>query len=75
MSNQIRVSPNSKEWWRRVHQTWNNRDSAHTNTKSEAINRAQEIARNQWLETKIQNKDWKISWGNSYGKDPFPPRW
>lgn len=74
-TNQIRVSPDSKNWWRRVHQPWNNRDSVHTPTKQEAINRAQEIARNQNLETKVQNKDWTISGGNSYWKDPFPPRW
>lgn len=73
MNKQVRVSP-KQDWWRRVHQTWSQRDSAHANTKAEATTIAQNIARNQWWETKIQNRDGKISWGNSYGKDPFPPR-
>lgn len=72
MNKQVRVSPSDK-WWR-VHKSWSQRDSAHTDTKAEAIAKAELIARNQWLETKIQNMDWTISWGNSYWKDPFPPR-
>lgn len=73
MNKQVRVSPNS-DWGWRVHKSWSQRDSAHTNTKAEAIARAESIARNQWGETKIQNMDWKIGWGNSYWNDPFPPR-
>jgi hypothetical protein len=70
---QIRVSPD-KDGWRRGHQPWNKRDSFHINTKVEAMTKVQKIAKNQALEIKIQNKNGKISWGNSYGKDPFPPR-
>lgn len=71
-SNQIRVSP-SDSWWK-VHKSWSQRDIAHTNTKLEATRKAVDIARNQSLELKIQNRDWKISWWSSFWKDPFPPR-
>jgi len=71
---QIRVSPDKEDWGRRVHKSNAERDSAHTETKAQAIQKAQEIAKNQNLETKIQNKDWQIGWGNSYGKDPCPPK-
>ncbi|MDR2527180.1 MAG: DUF2188 domain-containing protein [Rickettsiales bacterium] len=50
------------------------RASAVCNTKAEAIQRAEQIARHQKLETKIHNKDGRISGGNSYGNDPCPPR-
>jgi hypothetical protein len=42
-------------------------------TKKEAIKIAEKIAKNQWLETKIQKKDGTIQGWNSYGKDPYPP--
>ena len=73
-NNQVRVSPKS-DWWRKVHKSWSQRDSAHTQTKSEAINTARTIARNQKGEIIIQNKDGRISNRNSYWNDPFPPRW
>jgi hypothetical protein len=74
MSNkQVRVSP-KENWWRRVHQPGNSRDSVHTNTKQEAMQRATGIAQRISWETKIQNQNWRISWWNSYGRDPFPPR-
>jgi len=73
MSKQVWVSPNPSWWWR-VHKSWSQRDSLHTDTKLEAISKAESIARNRWWETKIQNMDWKISWGNSYWNDPFPPK-
>ena len=44
-----------------------------TNTQKEAINIAQNIARNQGSDTKIHGKDGKIRAGNSYGNDPHPP--
>lgn len=70
---QIWVSPNWDGWWR-VHREWSQRDSAHATTKVDAMKKASDIAKNQWLELKIQNKDWKIAMGNSYGWDPFPPK-
>lgn len=72
-SKQVWVSP-KPSGWRRVHKSWAQRDSIHTQTKAEAVSKATEIARNQKVDTKIQNRDWKISWWNSYGRDPFPPR-
>ncbi len=44
-----------------------------TRTKREAEQIATEIAKNQKSDTKIHNKDGKISGGNSYGNDPCPP--
>ena len=74
MNKQIRVSPNGSNGWK-VKQPDNSRASAIVNTKAEAIKTAQQIAKNQWLETKIQNLNWRISSGNSYWNDPFPPVW
>lgn len=74
MTKQIRVSPNGDDGWK-VKQPDNSKASAIAETKAEAIQIAEQIARNQWLETKIQNRDGKISWWNSYWKDPFPPTW
>jgi len=72
MTKQIRVSPNGDDGWK-VKQPDNSKASAIVDTKTEAIQIAEQIARNQWLETKIQNRDGKISGWNSYWKDPFPP--
>ncbi|MDD3262550.1 MAG: DUF2188 domain-containing protein [Candidatus Absconditabacteria bacterium] len=73
MSKQVRVSPNPSGGWR-VHKSGSQRDSLHTDTKLEAVSKAESIARNRGGETKIQNMDGKISGGNSYGNDPFPPK-
>lgn len=45
-----------------------------TKTQKEAIDRAEEIARNQRTDTKIHGRDGKIRAGNSYGNDPHPPK-
>jgi len=45
-----------------------------TQTQAQAIQLAQDIARNQRSDTKIHGQDGKIRAGNSYGNDPFPPR-
>ncbi|CAC9597678.1 hypothetical protein [uncultured Gammaproteobacteria bacterium] len=45
-----------------------------TNTQSQAIKIAQDIARNQKTDTKIHGEDGKIRAGNSYGNDPCPPK-
>ena len=50
------------------------RASAICSTKKEAVQKAEQIAKNQGLETKIHNMDGKISGGNSYGNDPCPPK-
>jgi hypothetical protein len=45
-----------------------------TKTQSEAIKKAESIARNQKSDTKIHGENGKIRAGNSYGNDPCPPR-
>lgn len=72
-SKQIWVSPDGNDGWK-VHRPGNERASALTDTKAEAQTIAESIARNQWLETKIQRMDGTIQWGNSYGNDPHPPK-
>lgn len=52
----------------------NSKPTRVTSTQAEAIQIAQEIARNQKSDTKIHGTDGKIRAGNSYGNDPFPPR-
>ena len=73
-SKQIRLSPDKKVWDWVVHKPWAERAIARTETKAEGLIKITQVARNQNLETKIQNKDWTIGWWNSYGKDPCPPR-
>lgn len=43
-------------------------------TQKEAIEIAQNIARNQQSDTKIHGVNGQIRGGNSYGNDPCPPR-
>lgn len=45
-----------------------------TKTQKEAIERAEEIARNQRTDTKIHGRNGQIRAGNSYGNDPHPPK-
>ncbi len=40
----------------------------------DAIKDAEEIARNQKSDTKIQGRNSKFRAGNSYGNDPYPPK-
>jgi hypothetical protein len=73
---QIWVSPDKGDGWR-VHKPGAERDIAHTHNKFEAIQRAEEIARNQGLDTKVQRIDGTLSSeGNTYprSRDKFPPR-
>jgi hypothetical protein len=43
-------------------------------TKVNAVNRGEQIARQEKVEILIHGKDGKIQERNSYGNDPFPPR-
>lgn len=45
-----------------------------TRTQADAIDVAQNIARNQQSDTKIHGRDGKIRAGNCYGNDPCPPK-
>ena len=50
------------------------RVSAHTETKTEAIDIARKISQNQSSELVIHNKDGKIAQSDSHGHDPCPPK-
>lgn len=52
----------------------NSKATAVTKTQAQAIEIAQDIARNQHSDTKIHGTDGRIRGGNSYGNDPCPPR-
>ncbi|CAH9065629.1 hypothetical protein PSEHALCIP103_03417 [Pseudoalteromonas haloplanktis] len=43
-------------------------------TQQEAIDVAEQIAKNQQSDTKVHGRDGKIRAGNSYGNDPHPPK-
>ena len=45
-----------------------------TRTQQEAIDVAEQIAKNQKADTKVHGRDGKIRAGNSYGNDPHPPK-
>jgi len=68
MSKQIWVSPDWNNW--KVKQPWKSKASLITNNKQTALNKAIQIAKNQWLELIAQRKDWKIHIKNSYWNDP-----
>ena len=68
---QVWVSPSNNEW--KVKSAHADRAAAIVHTKSEAIERAREIAMNKGAELIVQNSDGKIGWKNSYGNDSFPP--
>ena len=52
----------------------NSRATVRTNTQSEAIKIARDIAINQKSEVVIHCTNGQIRDKNSYGNDPFPPR-
>ncbi len=66
------VVPHPEGW--AVRGEGNTKPTRVTETQKEAIQIAQEIARNQQSETKIHGTNGQIRGGNSYGNDPFPPR-
>ena len=66
------VVQHGKEW--AVKGAGNEKATAIFPTQAEAIERAEEIAKKQHSDTKIHGRDGKIRGGNSYGKDPCPPK-
>jgi uncharacterized protein YdaT len=50
------------------------RASIHSETKSEAVDRARKLCKKEGAELVIHGKDGKIQESNSYGNDPYPPR-
>lgn len=71
MANQ-HVVPHKDGW--AVKGAGNEKATKVTSTQKEAINIAQNIARNQNSDTKIHGVDGRIRAGNSYGNDPCPPK-
>ncbi len=66
------VTPHPDGW--AVRGAGNSKATKVFETQAGAIQRAQEIARNQQSDTKIHGRDGRIRGGNSYGNDPCPPR-
>ena len=66
------VVPHKDGW--AVQGEGNSKPTRVTSTQKEAIQIAQDIARNQQSDTKIHGRDEKIRAGNSYGNDPFAPK-
>lgn len=66
------VVPNPDGGWD-VRRGGATRASAHTDTKSEAVDKAKVISRNQNTELVIHGKDGKIQRSDSHGGDPCPP--
>ena len=68
----VHVVPRTNGWAIKV--AGNKSASVVKRTKQEAIKVAETIAKKNKADTKIHNKNGKISSGNSYGNDPYPPR-
>jgi hypothetical protein len=66
------VVPHGKDW--AVKGAGNEKSTAITDTKAQAIKIATEIAKNQLSEVVIHGKNGQIQDKNSYGNDPFPPK-
>ena len=67
------VVPNPAGGWD-VKRGGGERSSGHFDTKTQAIDRAREISRNQGTELRIHNRDGRIASSDSHGNDPNPPR-
>ena len=72
MKKQIWVSPDDGDW--KVKSVGAGKAVARFELKSNAIEKAREIALNNHAELIVQNQDGEIGWRNSYGNDPCPPR-
>lgn len=66
------VVPHSDGW--AVKGAGNSKATKVTPTQAEAIQVAQNIARNQHSDTKIHGENGRIRAGNSYGNDSCPPK-
>lgn len=67
------VVPNPDGGWD-VRRDGADRASSHHDTKTDAVDRAREISRNQRTELRIHNKDGRISSSDSHGRGPYPPK-
>lgn len=66
------VVPHGKEW--AVKGEGNSKNTFITDTQSEAIDLAKDIAQNQKTELFIHNRHGQIRERNTYGNDPNPPK-
>jgi len=66
------VLPHGNKW--AVKGEGNSRNTKLSEKKSDAVDRAREIARNKKAELVVHNRDGKISDKDSYGNDPHPPK-
>ena len=66
------VVPHSDGW--AVKGAGNSRATKVTRTQGEAIEVAENIAKNQQSDTKIHGENGRIRAGSSYGNDSCPPR-
>ncbi|AXV40386.1 DUF2188 domain-containing protein [Methanobacterium sp. BAmetb5] len=69
----VHVIPNKKGGWD-IKREGGERASVHTDTKSEAENRARELAKKDKTELIIHDKKGKFQKRDSYGNDPYPPK-
>ena len=67
------VTPHPDGGWQ-VKGSGNSRATVRTNTQSEAVSIARDIAINQQSELVIHRHICKKKKKNSYGNDPYPPR-
>ncbi|MFH1582728.1 MAG: DUF2188 domain-containing protein [Candidatus Falkowbacteria bacterium] len=68
MSKPVFVSPIGKNW--KVQTVGAGKAAGIFEMKSEAVEKAISIAKNNKAELRVQNRDGKIGWCNSYGNDP-----
>lgn len=67
------VTPHPDGGWQ-VKGAGNDKATKRTDTQSQAIEKAREIAKNQGAEVVIHRPNGQIRDKNSYGNDPFPPQ-
>ena len=72
-SKSTHVVPGKKDGWD-IKQSNAQRSSGHFDKKSDAVDRAREISKNQKTELNVHNKDGKIAYKDSHGNDPHPPK-
>ena len=72
-SKSTHVVPSHNGGWD-IKQSGAQRSSGHFDKKSDAVDRAREISKNQKSELNVHNKDGKIGYKDSHGNDPHPPK-
>lgn len=74
MNKNQHVTPHPDGGWQ-VKGAGNSRATVRTNTQKDAISIARDIAINKKSEVVIHRPNGQIRDKNSYGNDPFPPKW